>query len=210
MDKNMKIDEEYYWKDYTKIYSNQVINMTDEFIIKNAEIKDGKINWNGDAIHPNIKFIMEYILKVNAESVFECGFGGGQYIYSIKKLFPNISVGGVELLDTQIEFGINHFNIDQEFFHNDRFSIGDWSIPDTHKLIAYEYDVLYTNAVIMHLNTEKAVSFIKNMIGMNPKHIVMSEGNPNHDWDELYRLTNILDNYNTEPGEFRVFVRKNI
>lgn len=205
----MKLYEEYDWNEYTKIYSNQIYNMPEtQFIIKNAKIENKKINWNGDNIHPNIKFIMEYILNITAKSVFECGFGGGQHIYSIKKLFPNIIVGGIELLESQVQFGCKHFNIEPEFY-DERFLIGDWSIPNIYTQITHNYDLLYTNAVVMHLNTEKAVSFIKNMIGLNPKYIVMAEGTPNHNWNELYSLTNILEKYTIDQEIYKIFTRKN-
>ena len=77
--------------------------------------------------------------------------------------------------------------------------------------IKNKYEFVYTNAVIMHLNTERAISFLKNIISMNPKYISIVEGTPNHDWTQLYRTTNMLDIYNkidSNHQDFRNFILK--
>jgi len=208
---NIKANEEYDWNTYTNIYSNQIKTENDsDFIVKNARVENGKVNWNGESLHMNIVWIIDKILETNPKSVFECGFGGGHNIYSIGKLFPNIKMGGVELLESQVEFGRSYFNLPSSFYTDNNLSIGDWSIPGMYKDIEDKYDLVYTNAVIMHLNTEKAINFINNIIGMEPKYITLAEGYPNHDWEQLFNITRIREKYemlNTPTHHYFYFKR---
>lgn len=195
----MKLHEEYNWDTYTDIYSNQLIGQRkngDIFIVNKTKIVNGTVEQNGEILCFHTSDILQQIANYNPVSVFECGFGAGHQLYSVHKLFPNIKVGGVELLESQVNFGVTYVGVPGTFFENNDLSISDWSIPDSYKLLDSTYEFVYSAAVIMHLNTEKAVNFINNIIGMNPKYIVLKEGGTiNHDWEELYRMTHIRDSY---------------
>lgn len=213
----MKGFDDYRWESYTSVYSSQIANdmKGEQFIVENARLVDGGIDWNGDQMHPNMVFIYEKIAKYKPSSVFEGGFGGGQNLYSISKLFPEIQIGGVELLQSQLEFGIEHFNMPAEFFTNTKCYFGDLSI--TGNCPQDYFDFVYTNAVIMHLNSQKAMNFLANLKSMKPKYMVLVEGvarNDEHNWPHYMEQTKMLEEYRDLSEQSfphaKVLVRKDL
>jgi trans-aconitate methyltransferase len=198
----MKLYEEYDWNTYTQIYSKQLKEDKEiQYLFNNTKIVGDKIESNGDFIHPNIHHILTKIVQCKPTSVFELGFGAGHWIYNIHNLFPNIKIGGIELLESQITFGREYLKIPDDFFNDNDLFLGDWSVYGTYKLVKYPFEFVYTNAVLQHLNTEKAVSFIKNIIGLEPKHIVLVDGDANHDWEELWKLSEIYNYYDRDTSQ---------
>jgi hypothetical protein len=190
----------------------------EQFIVDKAKLVEGKIEWNGDNIHSNMVYIYEKIAQFKPESVFEGGFGGGQNLFSIQKLFPDAKVGGVELLESQLEFGIQHFNMPREFFTERPCYFADFSIPHIAARVTESFDLVYTNAVIMHLNSAKAINFLANLIYMKPKYMVLVEGVARsfdeHEWPTYFEQTKMLDYYNDISDDIcpmaKVLVRKDL
>lgn len=213
----MKQYDDYRWESYTSVYSSQIANdmKGEQFIVENARLVDGVIDWNGDQMHPNMVFIYEKIAKYKPESIFEGGFGGGQNLYSISKLFPEAQMGGVELLESQLEFGIKHFNLPADFFKKSKCYFGDLSILGN--LPQDRFDLVYTNAVIMHLSSEKVINFLTNLKSMKPKYMVLVEGiarNDDHNWPYYMEEVKMYEEYNDLSEESfphaKVLVRKDL
>lgn len=195
--------DDYYWPEYTDIYSNQTRDMqqdTYDFVIQNSYVDGDKIVFK-DHFHENWKDLYSKILELKATSVMECGCGPGHHLYNIKHLFPSIEIFGVDLLETQCDHGHVDLKIPKEFYDN--ITIGDFTIPNIYQSIGRQFDFVFTQAVTQHLNHEKAVTFIQNMAGVSGKYIMMKENLNNHDYEFVFKETGILNEFDLEiiPGE---------
>jgi trans-aconitate methyltransferase len=179
-----KQEDEYNWKNYTPEYSDQLIGMVKnegfDFFVKNYEI----IN-NNPVFHDNLvsnwKEIYSLIYKINPKSIFEFGCGACYHLRNIMTLCPEIKVSGADYLGTQIEFGKEFIPEGMEFPKN--VSVRDLTedVSDIPKA-----ELVYSQAVVMHLNSEKAVKMIQNMGEVAEKYIIMVEGVRNHEnWYDL-------------------------
>lgn len=180
---NVKKTDDFVWKEYTKkYYREQLIEMTKDgycFVIKNSIVKDNKIIWY-DAIHPINKLMYERVLSLKPESVFECGCAGGHHLYNIKKLIPEIEVSGCDLLESQVTTAMEFFSIPYDIVKN--IKICDFVDYKSEKM----YDFVFSNAVVMHLNYDKAVLFILKMVSISKKYVWLSEDCGQHDYIKIF------------------------
>lgn len=188
--KYSKQSDEYHWSVYTKEYKAQLEEISDkdnmDFFVHD------KANWELMNLHPNWKELYQCILSLRVGTAFECGCGGGYHMHNIKTISPNTHVYGCDLLDTQLDLALewagvaNAFQMDmtKDITHNGR------------------YEFVYSHAVIMHLSTENAIRFMKNMDKLSKKYIFMIEGEANHEnWYELVKET--LPEYRfSQPNKF--------
>jgi len=139
----MKQYDDYEWETYTSMYKHQYDTVTDvDVLVNKSSIEDGKIIYR-ENIHENIRTIYDLILKLNAQSVFECGCGGGQHLYNIKKLMPYIKIGGCDLLETQINFGRETFKVTDETYEN--VYICDGTIPNAFEELPEKFEFVFTH-----------------------------------------------------------------
>ena len=100
-------------------------------------------------------------------------------------LCPQIEVSGADYLQSQIDFGKEFIPKDLEFPKN--VSVRDLTgdVSDLPKV-----ELVYSQAVVMHLNSEKAVKMMRNMGQVSTKYIIMVEGVRNHEnWYDLVRYS---------------------
>jgi SAM-dependent methyltransferase len=203
-----KPTDDYYWPDYTQIYSKQTADMVSEntqFIIKNSYIENNKVVFK-DNFHENWKELYKQAIERNVSEVFECGCGPGHHLYNIKKLNSSIQTFGIELLQTQVDFGKNTLNIPENFYET--IEIIDFSVPCASCLFNFKYEFVYTQAVTMHLNYEKALTFLRNMANISSKYIFLIENWQNHDYPTLLKESGILNVFSYEfiQGEYQKYL----
>jgi len=179
-----KQEDEYNWKNYTPEYSDQLRGMVKndgfDFFVKNYEIINDNPVFH-DNLVSNWKEIYSLIYKINPKSIFEFGCGACYHLRNIMTLCPEIKVSGADYLGTQIEFGKEFIPEGMEFPKN--VSVRDLTedVSDIPKS-----ELVYSQAVVMHLNSEKAVKMMQNMGEVAEKYIIMVEGVRNHEnWYEL-------------------------
>ena len=194
--------DDYKWETYTDEYSAQIKEMEQsgfQFLIKDSFIENGEIIFK-DPIHENWKEIYNQIITHNVNSVFECGCGSAYHLQNIKNLKPKLKIGGAELLQTQVDFGKNYLKIDNDVIES--IIIADLSMPF---LIKDKYEFVYTQAVLMHLNHNKTLTFIKNMANLSSKYIFLIEAWTCHDFPKLFLESGILNNFSFEHinGKYR-------
>ncbi|KKN70802.1 hypothetical protein LCGC14_0426940 [marine sediment metagenome] len=194
--------DEYNWKVYTQEYSAQVGEMEQtagrngsDFLVKNSKVTDSGIKFQ-DNLHGNWEGIYSEIHKLKPQTVFECGCGGMYHLKNIKTLFPNIGVSGCDLLQTQIDFGTERFNVGQDLLKN--VTARDFTLPNaTDSLGLYEF--VYSHAVMMHLSQEKGLKFLRNMLKISTKYVYFIEGDQ-HDYMDLLVSLGEVKNWNvTRP-----------
>jgi trans-aconitate methyltransferase len=181
-----KQEDEYNWKNYTPEYSDQLIGMVKnegfDFFVKNYEIINDSPVFH-DNLVSNWKEIYSLIYKLKPQSVFEFGCGACYHLRNIMTLCPDIDVSGADYLETQIEFGRSFIPEGMDFPKN--VSVRDLTgdVSDLPKV-----DLVYSQAVVMHLNSEKAVKMLRNMGEVATKYILMVEGVRNHEnWYDLVK-----------------------
>lgn len=184
----MKLHDEYQWAGYNKEYFQQLNEMKadgQEFFIKTAPVNNSDGLSFFEKIHNNWKAIYNEAFQLKPSSVFECGCGAGYHLKNIHFLLPGIEISGCDLLQAQIELA-------KEFSDLPYSIIKNLSVQDLSKPIQPEkqYEFVFSQAVIMHLNTENAVNFLQNMARLSSKYIFLIEGEKNHEnWYELVQNT---------------------
>jgi SAM-dependent methyltransferase len=200
--------DDYDWPSYTEIYSKQTSDMQSEgshFLVKDSFVEYGKITWK-DELHQNWKELYTQVLNLQVKNVFECGCGPGYHLYNIQKLMQWVQIYGGELLQTQLDFGKNTLGLPSELFDN--IDIVDFSVPCASCLFDYKYEFVYTQAVTMHLNHNKAVEFIRNMANISQKYVFLMENWNNHDYPSLLQESGVLNvfSYQMVDGEHQRYL----
>ena len=181
-----KTEDEYVWKNYTPEYSNQLKGMVKnegfDFFVRDWSMGGDRLLFN-DVLVDNWKELYSIIHRLNPESVFEFGCGACYHLRNIMTVCPHIPVSGADYLQSQIDFGKEFFPADLAFPQN--VSQRDLTEDVSH---LPQHDLVFSQAVVMHLSSDKAVKMLKNMGKMSKKWIVMVEGVRNHvDWYDLVR-----------------------
>jgi ribosomal protein RSM22 (predicted rRNA methylase) len=188
-----KLHDDYYWPTYTEVYKNQCNDIINDdkvnFVLKNTnKIENGKILFE-DNIYPSWKELYLLTVDLNPSTIFECGCGPAYHLYNIKKLCPDISISGCDLLETQVYLGVTHMNIPKDFYKN--IYIADFTVDGISSRLNTKYDMVFTHTVTQHLNHEKCISCIKNMLNITGKYCVLIENRNNHDYDSIFKMLNI-------------------
>lgn len=203
--------DEYNWENYTQEYSAQVDQMEaaphqgSDFLVKNWDEQVGEIVFY-DNLHGNWKDLYSEINRLKPESVFECGCGGMYHLKNIKTLFPDIEVSACDLLNTQIKFGAEKFEIGEDILDN--VTVRDFATEEaTEGLDTYNF--VYSHAVIMHISGEKAPVFLKNMLKISNKYVFLIEGEQ-HDYVAMLKEIGEDENWtvsNSKTSRF-LFTKK--
>lgn len=201
----MKTTDDFLWSEYTDRYYNKQVNeMLAEgidFKIDKSFIKGKNIVWK-ENIHPFAKLLYEKIVKLKPSSVFECGCAGGHHLYNIKKLLPNVKIAGCELLQSQVDTMSIVMNIPKSI--TDNIKIFDFSKPLMIPL--KKFDFVFTNAVTMHLEYNRAIQFMKNMSIFFNKYIYLSENVGQHDYIDIFKI--YLPHWKVSTQESGYFLEK--
>lgn len=180
-----KLSDEYVWSRYPEEYRNQLSEMMfkdkQEFFLVNHYIDDrGDIVFVND-LHANWRELYQRIFSLKPKSIMEIGCGACYHIQNIHQLLPDAELSGVDLLPEQIEFAKTFSRLPQEIWDNIKVTDFTKEIDDTKK-----YDLLYTQACVMHLSTQHAIDMMRNMEKVAIKNIIMIEGIKNHnEWFAL-------------------------
>lgn len=206
-----KPQDDYDWPSYTQIYAQQTADMQrdekSDFILKNSIVKNGRIDWRGDNPHINWKQLYQTVIDLGAKEVFECGCGPAYHLNNIKHLSPDIHAYGIELLQTQLDFGREKMGVNPQIF--DTVDVADFSIPCAACLLNYKYEFVYTQAVTMHLKHDKAVEFIRNMANISSGYVFLMENWNNHNYPDLLKesgILNVFDFQGIQTGEYQTYI----
>jgi SAM-dependent methyltransferase len=122
-------------------------------------------------LHFSPKFIYETIMQLKPASVFEMGCGTGVNLQCMKTLLPDARVCGVDLLPQQLATLKKNF---PELASSVKQA--DATIP--FQTLPFEpCDVVFTQAVLMHIHTDnKHLIALKNIFAMSKKYVVLMEG----------------------------------
>jgi len=194
----LKEYDDYAWSDYTPTYADTHANWKDG----EHYLRDGDFEITPDGITfkvpicANIKQVIHQIFlhRANIRSVYECGCGAGWNSANVLKVFPDIDVNGSDINPEQFVFGRKHFAehgyADLPGFH-DQLAVVDFSSPDAPEHVGLKHDFVFCQAVTMHLADERAIQFIKNMMALSNRYVMLCENSAWQDYPTLFHLAGI-------------------
>jgi hypothetical protein len=176
--KNRKFyDDDFDWENYTadsyeRRLKRDVESQHDAYSPPGTlrfDAATGTLDTQGRNLHPNQHLILETIGRLSPASVHETGCGGGDHIATAAALYPDISCTGGDRGQTQLELALRR--------HPElagRIGVQDITMPFSSQWPAA--DLVYTQAVIMHIHT--AVSHmvaLANLVRQAQKYVLLME-----------------------------------
>jgi len=168
-----KISDDYEWQTqypndhaWQTQYIEKQLNLLFELPLDSV-VKDGKIQLPYGKMHENHILLYETILEKNPQSVFEVGFGYGNHLYSLKKLMPQLDINGCDISWKQKQVCLERYPMLQSYSHK-------LIVDDFLELTIDEnsYDFVYSQAVLMHMSTERAKKALAKMCAISKKYVM--------------------------------------
>jgi len=175
-------NDEFDWQYYSNHYQYELsqvqkdhtlILKKDDYIFSNGELL---LNKDILPLHPNYRLIYETILQLSPQSVFELGCGGGDHLHNLSILNPNIKLHGVDISEKQIK--LLHRR------HKDlKADIRIFDITKPHPKNSPIVDVVFTQAVLMHLQTKNNhLKAIENLFNHSKNQVILMENWERHNF----------------------------
>jgi len=184
----MKKNDDFNWDTYTE--NTYLPQINDSLQSKEYEyfISENGLNYsdNGiefkDNLHPNCKELYHIIDKLQPKSILECGCGGCFTLRNLEEVIPNAEIFGIDLSKKQLDLTSSFVQLSKKLSKN--ISVMDITkeMPDR------KFDFVFTNAVIMHLNTDSAIKALNNIKNTSDKYVFLVENDKSHEgWYEMVR-----------------------
>jgi SAM-dependent methyltransferase len=127
-------------------------------------------------LHPNHRLLYETILQLAPASVIEFGCGGGDHLNNLHVLAPGLSLNGCDISGDQLELlRTRHPGLSANIFAQ--------NITEPFGEGGPRYDVAYSQAVIMHIQTgRKHLDALENMFRAARNQVVFQENWLKHDF----------------------------
>jgi len=184
------------WNAYHFHYEGELKDIEKEYtlILKNEDYvsKEGRILFKNKKTKPFLyhhRILLETISKLSPSSVLEVGCGWGDHLYNLSVLCPNLQLFGIDISKKQIEnLKKRHPTL------NARFDVVDITQSD---IQIPECDLVFTNAVIMHIKEKtQYLTALTNLFKIAKRQIVLKENWKSHNF--LKDIMNLHSN-NTIP-----------
>ena len=180
---NKKVIADFKWSKYTEVdYKKQykLIMNEHDLLINSPALTHSHKSLEDSNLLPALKFLYSQILLLNPKSVFEVGAGNGINLINLQTLMPDSEILGIELLSSQIELG-------HETFPNfSKVNIRKGDFLDNKLPVFEKYELVFTNAVVMHLSLNNAKKMIRNLVLASEKYVLMHENiKSSHDYPKI-------------------------
>jgi len=172
--------DDFTWKRYHTNYSNQIKKSEEDHTLKltnDFHIEDGKIEFTCDLpLYKNHEILYKVIYDLHPSSIFEIGCGGGDHMFNLLKIMPEIEIKGCDLLQKQLDF-LNERSPKLK---------GKTIVHDiTKEPVPVFYDLIYTQAVIMHVQKDNNhLKALRNLFMSSTDYIVLMENWNRHNFYE--------------------------
>ncbi len=183
--KNRKFyDDDFDWENYTRDSYSRRLKGDVETLYRTVSDEgqltfdpaSGAVTSQGEPIHPNQQLILEAIGQLTPGSVHEVGCGGGDHLANIKTLFGEVEVTGGDRGQSQLDLALaRHPQL------KGRIGVQDITMPFSDRWP--RADLVYTQAVIMHIHT--AVSHLvalANMVRQARRFVLLMENPQCHNF----------------------------
>lgn len=184
----MKEKDDNDWNNYTIEYLYQIIESykkkENDFFFNQDDIDywRGELDFKNN-IHPNAKAIYDIAYLLKPSSILEVGCGGCYHLKALSQLLEDSDIYGCDISPQQISFGMWFSELPQRVLDNLFIMNFAKHKPDR------QYEMIFTNAVVMHQSTDNALKMMENMRDASSKYVLMIE-NPNHHnkWYDMMKL----------------------
>lgn len=184
----MKARDDFDWNTYTQQdYERQVFQQIqkqdgmDLLITKYGRDENNHFQFF-DNLHPNWKELYHLADVLNVNSIYEVGCGSGQHLINLRVLNPNVKLAGCDYAQSQIDLGFSRLNLHNYDFAKD-LRVVDMTEPLNDGV--EQYELVYTQAVVMHLAYDRAKKMLANMCRLSSKYILMIENILHHNFPML-------------------------
>lgn len=130
---------------------------------------DGTITYDDPPLIDNLQFLYEQVYKLQPKTVFEVGFGYCNHLVSLNRLLPDTQFSACDISTSQMDGAYKRYGAklaDFELF------ISDFLLFNTSK----KYDLVYSQAVVMHMSTERSMQAIEKMCELSNKYVLSLDG----------------------------------
>jgi SAM-dependent methyltransferase len=179
-----KRKDDWDWSQYTmQDYMKQIIEVYRDKLFEYFISPDGI--WFSDRgiefrdnLHPNCKQIYATAYEVQPKSVLEVGCGGCYLLKNLSVILPDAEIFGIDISRNQIEMG-------KWFSRLPPALVNNLSLMDITKTAPNRtFDFVYTQAVIMHMSSDKVVDALKNIKKVANKYVLLVEARQHPNWIE--------------------------
>ncbi len=182
------LDDDFNWQTYNEEYRQQLLDGVKRYTSKLSSgdylLVNNVLTKRSDILPlPPHRLLYETIMLLKPSKVMEVGCGGGDHLYNLGILAPEIETLGLDRAEAQLAFARERSgdvagNI-QQF---------DITMPFSNKLPSV--DIAYTIAVLMHIQTGNGhLVALANMFGLASKQVVLMENWTRHPFlDDIKHL----------------------
>ena len=174
--------DDFNWDHYSDHYRGELkdIAKTHTMILNRGDctIANGNIEYLTDIkpLHPNHQLLYETVIQLHPVCIMEVGCGGGDHLHNISLFAPRIRQFGIDLSQQQVDL------LRQR--HPDLGAI--IKVIDITQPHMFEYpvaDVVFTQAVLMHMQTDNNhLSALINIFHAARNQVVLMENWTKHDF----------------------------
>jgi predicted O-methyltransferase YrrM len=167
-----KLLDDFQWSSYTQDdYRVQLLNIigANNLVLENLDISGVVPTQSNLSFPKGVYSLYQAIAEQGPGSIFEVGAGAGYNLINLHQIIPGLEVKGCELLQSQVDLGLEIFGQNSVL---ESIEVVDF-LEST--FIPNSADVVFTNAVTMHLKRTKAKEMIKKMIQLSNKTVLLHE-----------------------------------
>lgn len=193
-----KFLDDFDWNNYTsRDYGPQLEEMrkvNNVLLPSNLEFIENLANFR---LNPQIEQLYRRVMELSPKDLLEVGSGAGSNLINLQLLLPTARVAGVELLSSQVDLGKEIFGVR---FPQKEIVVADFIKEDVKYL--GDYEMVFTNAVAMHLTSRKVKALILKMLSHSRQYVLLHE-NLMHSHNFLEILLDL-----NEYAEFKFTIEK--
>lgn len=193
-----KYEDDYNWRLYPQQYAQQLIDISKEHTLvltsDNYEMIDGGIHMKGgfSPMHPQHKLLYETIIDLSPEDIHEVGCGRGNHLANINML----SNGAIKTYGSDIsEEQLKDLRADHPQF------AGNVAQVNIVQNSVMSCDIVFTQAVLMHLSDSNLEKAIINISISAKRTILIMEGFKRRDYKTIFKRINPMGWENSQIEE---------
>ncbi len=192
----MRLHDNRNWNAYPLEYADQIRELREEYdlLVYAFTYDDNNDLVFRDNLHTNWMDLYNTIYKLGPKTIYEVGCGSGQHLANMQKILPDTVVSGCDINSEQTKFGRDVLKIDAKIYDNVKTLDFAWTtVPKT---LGQTYDVVYSQAVLMHLSHSNALACLKNMLKISNKHVILIENPDDHDYNSMLNTLHETEGFN--------------
>ena len=176
------VSDDYDWETYTAGYRSELSSIAANHTLVLGEgdysYGSGRLRRENARLplHPNHELLYETILRLEPDSVFEFGCGGGDHLHNLRVLKPGLQLHGVDRSASQLRLlEERHPRL------NAQLREADVTVPFPDSV--EHVDLAYTQAVIMHIHAgERHLTALSNLFRVARNQVVLMENWHRHNF----------------------------